>query len=239
MRRPLLVLLLILVALGGLAGGLAWLLDTPRPAPGAARPERLWVALCAVCHGADGRGSIVARALGLLRPHRLRRMALVQHVGGLAGFDGRGEIYVDPPDYAILNPVAPDRVNLGLVVPLRHAVAFRGRMEMFFHARLKQLRHLSPRLEGMRPVGRLRVLGPLAYRVDEPRHAGVALVGDAAGVFDPFTGEGLYTALRSAELLAETAHAALRGGQVSAEALAPYWRGRRRAFGAMGPSPTA
>ena len=107
--------------------------------------------------GADGRGSIVARALGLLRPHRLRRMALVQHVGGLAGFDGRGEIYVDPPDYAILNPVAPDRVNLGLVVPLRHAVAFRGRMETFFHARLKQLRHLSPRLEGMRPVGRLRV----------------------------------------------------------------------------------
>ena len=182
--------------------------------------------------GADGRGSIVARALGLLRPHRLRRMALVQHVGGLAGFDGRGEIYVDPPDYAILNPVAPDRVNLGLVVPLRHAVAFRGRMEMFFHARLKQLRHLSPRLEGMRPVGRLRVLGPLAYRVDEPRHAGVALVGDAAGVFDPFTGEGLYTALRSAELLAETAHAALRGGQVSAEALAPYWRARRRAFAA-------
>ena len=38
---------------------------------------------------------------------------------------------------------------------------------------------------------------------------GVALVGDATGFYDPFTGEGLYTALRSAELLAEVAHAAL------------------------------
>jgi len=67
MRRPLLVLLLILLALGVLAGGLAWLLDTPRPAPGAARPERLWAAFCAACHGADGRGSWRS-ALFLVRP---------------------------------------------------------------------------------------------------------------------------------------------------------------------------
>ena len=30
--------------------------------------------------GADGRASVVARALGLVRPHRLRRLALIQHV---------------------------------------------------------------------------------------------------------------------------------------------------------------
>ena len=34
---------------------------------------------------ADGRASVVAHALGLLRPHRLRRMALIQHVRGLEG----------------------------------------------------------------------------------------------------------------------------------------------------------
>src|SRR6185503_16055332 len=37
-------------------------------------------------------------------------------------------------------------------------------------------------------------------------------VGDAAGFYDPFTGEGITLALRSAELAAETADTALRSG---------------------------
>jgi len=180
--------------------------------------------------GADGRASVVAASLGLMRPHRLRRMALIQHVSGLEGLDDRGEIYLDPPDYAILNPVAPGLVNLGLVVPLGHARPFARRLETFFTARLKQLRHLAPRLEGMKPAGRLLVMGPLAYRVSEPRVGGVLLAGDAAGFYDPFTGEGIFTALRSAELLTETAHAALTRDDLSVESLAAYADARGREF---------
>jgi mono/diheme cytochrome c family protein len=65
--RPLLVLVFALAALGVFAGGLAWLLDNPRPLPGASRGERVFVALCAECHGADGRGSWRA-TLFLIRP---------------------------------------------------------------------------------------------------------------------------------------------------------------------------
>jgi mono/diheme cytochrome c family protein len=65
--RPLLVLVLAIVALGVFAGGLAWLLDNPRPLPGASRAERVFGALCAECHGADGRGSWRA-TLFLIRP---------------------------------------------------------------------------------------------------------------------------------------------------------------------------
>jgi flavin-dependent dehydrogenase len=180
--------------------------------------------------GADGRASVVARALGLLRPHRLRRLALIRHVSGIEGLGDRGEIYVDPPDYSILNPVAPGIANLSLVVPLAHAKPFRGRLETFFAARLKQLCHLPGRLAGMRAEGPLMVMGPIAYRVDEPRVGGVLLVGDATGFYDPFTGEGLYTALRSAELLVEVAQPALARGDVSVTALAPYARARRAAF---------
>jgi geranylgeranyl reductase family protein len=179
---------------------------------------------------ADGRASVVARRLGLVWPHPLRRMAFIQDVEGLDALEDRGEIYVDPPDYSILNPVAPGLVNLGLVVPLAHAAPYRGRMEAFFRARLKQLHHLPARLAGMRPAGELMVLGPLAYRVRDPRHGGVLLVGDAAGFYDPFTGEGLFTALRSAELAAAVAHGALERGDVSAAALAPYRQARRLAF---------
>lgn len=180
--------------------------------------------------GADGRQSVVARRLGLVGAHALRRLALIAYVEGLGDFDGLGEIYVDPPDYAILNPVAAGVVSLSLVVPLAHAAPFSGKLEVFFHARLKQLDHLRPRISGLRSLSPVAALGPLAYRVAPPRHGGVFLVGDAAGFYDPFTGEGIYTALRSSELAAEVVHAALKRGDCSARALAPYWRARHEAF---------
>jgi mono/diheme cytochrome c family protein len=66
-RRPLIALALAIAALGVLAGGLAWLLDAPKPPPGADRAQRLYYAFCAECHGVDGRGSWRA-ALFLVRP---------------------------------------------------------------------------------------------------------------------------------------------------------------------------
>jgi len=70
MRRPLAVLAVAIALVGVFTGGLAWLLDTPRPRPGAPREERIYQGLCAPCHGSDGRGSWRA-ALFLLRPGNL------------------------------------------------------------------------------------------------------------------------------------------------------------------------
>jgi menaquinone-9 beta-reductase len=179
---------------------------------------------------ADGRASVIAHRLGCRRPHRLARMALVTYVADVPDCREVGEIFVDPPDYAILNPLAPDRVNLSLVVPLAHAVPWRARLEDFFAARVKQLSHLARRLVGAVRVAPIASLGPLAYRVAPPSEGGVLFVGDAAGFYDPFTGEGIFSALRSAELAAETVVDALRAGDVSAAALSAYDRARRAAF---------
>jgi len=70
MRRPLLALFVILLAIGAFTGGLAWLLDTPKPPAGASSAERLYLGLCSTCHGPDGRGSWRA-ALFLVRPGNL------------------------------------------------------------------------------------------------------------------------------------------------------------------------
>jgi mono/diheme cytochrome c family protein len=70
MRRPALALLVILLGLGIFVGGLAWLLDTPKPPPGTPRVARLYLGLCATCHGEDGRGSWRA-TLFLIRPGKL------------------------------------------------------------------------------------------------------------------------------------------------------------------------
>jgi flavin-dependent dehydrogenase len=68
--------------------------------------------------------------------------------------------------------------------------------------------------------GQVIGIGPLARRVRQPAGAGYALVGDAAGFFDPFTGEGIFRALRSAQLLAASPNT--------------YARDRRQAFSAKG-----
>jgi menaquinone-9 beta-reductase len=178
---------------------------------------------------ADGRASVVAQRLGLRRPHRLRRMALVTYVEDVPDLGQFGEIFVDPPDYAILNPIAPGRANLSIVVPLAHAAPWSGRLESFFDARAQQLPHLARRIAGGRRVAPVRAMGPLAYRVDPPRTGGVLMVGDATGFYDPFAGEGIFNGLRSAELAAETAVRALRHSDLSAAALAGYDRARRQA----------
>jgi mono/diheme cytochrome c family protein len=70
MRRGLVMLVVAVAGLGLFAGGLAWLLNDPRPPAGAPRGERLYYAYCVECHGRDGRGSWRA-ALFLLRPGSL------------------------------------------------------------------------------------------------------------------------------------------------------------------------
>jgi flavin-dependent dehydrogenase len=47
-------------------------------------------------------------------------------------------------------------------------------------------------------------LGPRSWESNQISGPGWALVGDAAGLADPITGEGIYFALKSAEILAQT-----------------------------------
>ena len=96
MRRALLVLALALGGLGLLAGGLAWVLNDPRPPAGASRGERLYFSFCVGCHGVDARGSWRA-ALFLIRPGDLTRTAnqpdryifdIIKHGGAAIGRPG-------------------------------------------------------------------------------------------------------------------------------------------------------
>ena len=143
------------------------------------------------------------------------------------------EMFVGRRGYLGLNPIGGGRTNVALVVPLDRARAARGRPQEFFHEALARVSRREPRgWHAAGWCGDVLATGPFAAWSGRVIADGAALVGDAADFFDPFTGEGIYSALRGAELLADAADAALaRAGPVTAAALAPYRRARRRAFG--------
>lgn len=159
--------------------------------------------------GADGRHSVVARRLGPVHRHRwLDKLALVGHFHGVPHDGPTAEIFLGRERYAILNPLGPDLTNVGLVL---NRTAFRpGEPPARQLARAAAgLPGLAAWLAGARPAGEIRCLGPLAHRASRIVAPGAALLGDAAGFLDPFTGEGIHAALRSAELLARRAVPAL------------------------------
>jgi flavin-dependent dehydrogenase len=181
--------------------------------------------------GADGLRSLVARQLGPRRRGLPRRVAFVAHVADVPALDRVAEMHVGPRGYVGLNPIGHGVANVALVVAAADAVEARGRPAAFFHEQLDRFPGVRGRIDPARVVRPVLATGPFATRASRVVADGALLVGDAAEFFDPFTGEGICSALRGAELVATHAAAALeRPGIVRADALAGYRAARRRLF---------
>lgn len=167
------------------------------------RHRGVWASRVApIVIGADGRHSVVARRIGATTRHAwLDRMACVGYLAGVRRESEVGEVFLGRDRYGILNPVADDLTNVGLVISRREVPRDANPGRLFSHI-AESLPGLSDRLRSARPTAPVRCLGPLAYRATRLAAPGALLVGDAAGFLDPFTGEGIYAALRSAELAA-------------------------------------
>lgn len=182
--------------------------------------------------GADGLRSVVARRLGLAA-HAFwpRRVAFVAHYRGVAGMGRAGEMHVHADGYVGLADVGHGETNVAIVVPARIARDAKGDATGFFDRWLGARTHLTARFAHAERVSAVRATGPFASRARRAWAPGAALVGDAADFFDPFTGEGIYAALRGGELLAPFAVEAVRGdARRHARALVGYEAARRAEF---------
>jgi geranylgeranyl reductase family protein len=160
--------------------------------------------------GADGRRSVVARRLGLLHEHRsLRKFAVRGYWEGMEGLEGRGEMHVGGGGYCGIAPLSATRANVTFVLDRREMAAAGGDLEGFYRRTLGRWPRVSERLAGASLTGPPTAIGPLALEASRVSAPGALLVGDSAGFYDPFTGEGVTLALRSAEMAAEVADRAL------------------------------
>lgn len=181
--------------------------------------------------GADGRNSAVTRALELDAPLRWPcKTGLVAHYRGVTGLDRFGEMHVGHRAYAGLAPLEDGLTNVAVVADARAVEARTGSIEDFFQESIQRLPVVASKLEGAEREGGIRGVSSMAHRVRRTSGDGYLLVGDAASFLDPFTGEGMYEALRGAQLAAPIVVEALKRGDCAAESLDAYRIARRRTF---------
>ncbi len=176
---------------------------------------------------ADGSHAPVTRHLGLVR-ELPEMIAVRRYFAGDTGPADRLEIHFEPdiiPSYTWLFPEGDGYANVGTGAftwrVRRDGVVPREVLARFVagHAATEG------RLARAEPVGPVRGHPLRTWSGGTRTHAERVLVaGDAAGLVNPLSGEGIAAALESGELAATHALAALEAGDFSARALATYSR---------------
>lgn len=181
---------------------------------------------------ASGAASTLAHSTGLLPRAEARvGFAVREYFDGLDALDDLLEIHLPVferqgiyllPSYGWVFPTGPSSANVGIGLFHRERQA---NVRQLYEEFVERLRAEDPRFARARPLARLRG-APLRFDFTPERCTapGLALVGDAAGMISPFTGEGISYALESAKWLAEVVDEQLGGGHRDEVDLRPYVR---------------
>jgi flavin-dependent dehydrogenase len=179
--------------------------------------------------GADGLRSVVARRVTGIRRGARDRLAVVGRYRPEAG-DGRdgsgldrrtGELRLSAAGCLGAAPIEHGLWTVGVVVSLRRAPELSTDPFAFFRATVDGYGFPPPASEAVLHGG-LEVTGPFEVAPRRVTAPGVVLTGDAAGYFDPFTGQGVYRALLTGRLAATAVLTALADPRGAAEARRAY-----------------
>lgn len=128
--------------------------------------------------------------------------AFKSHFHGPPPLDHRVELHAFPGGYCGLVRVDGGRTNCCFLIDAAAARETRGDADALMRAHLFKNPLLQQRLGAAERCADWVATGPLDYAVREPVADGVLLLGDAAGIIDPFCGDGMAMALHSAEIAA-------------------------------------
>jgi menaquinone-9 beta-reductase len=157
---------------------------------------------------ADGANSVVARGLGLTTEGAdLTSVGMRAYFDDVPDLGDRFEVhYFDRelmPAYGWVFPISESRANVGVGIFTSDLKRLRAERHMnlddIFKRFLSKPRFREAKQVSLARAGLLRHSGAIG----RPHDRGVLLVGDAAGLVNPLTGEGLSYALSSGRLAAE------------------------------------
>ena len=175
--------------------------------------------------GADGRHSVVARKAGLAcrRPGSHQHVAFQSHFRAPVTLDHRVQLHLFRDGYCGLVRVDAERANLCIVAGPSTG-RFRRDCEALFAHTVWQNPHFREAGVTPEPLESLQSAHPLQAPANRAAGHGVFLTGDALRVMEPFTGQGIFFALRTGEMAAEAIGHPSRGEERYAAAAAQLYR---------------
>ncbi len=184
---------------------------------------------------ASGRANLTGNQEGLRVIHPdLKKIALFGHFTGVVRDEGEksGDILVVrlANKWFWLIPISATKVSVGCVLDGTEFAAAKTSPEEMFHRIAATSPVLRDRMKHAQLVGEFRTTSDFSYhnrRLTGPR---LLRVGDAAGFMDPIFSAGVFLAMFSGKLAAETLDASLRRPFGTRWRFARY---KRKTFGAL------
>ena len=172
--------------------------------------------------GADGAQSVVARQLGSFKPDRQHYSAGLRiYYEGITSFQESHFIELHffkdvLPGYLWIFPLPNNRANVGIGILSSVVSKKRINLKTILKALIENNPHLSERFRGARPLEVAKGYGlPLGSKKRKISGDRYLLLGDAASLIDPFTGEGIGNAIRSGRVAADHMVNAFRANDFS------------------------
>lgn len=164
---------------------------------------------------ASGQGGVLAKRLGRRSGVAdLENLAVFSHYSDVqldSGIDAGSTLIfrISPTAWLWLIPL-PQAVSIGVVAPASTIWSFGDEPETVLDAAIAASPHLSERMAEATRLIDVHVARDFSYVARQDGGKGWMLVGDALGFIDPVYSSGLFLAVRSAELAADSVDAALK-----------------------------
>ncbi|MCK5077453.1 MAG: NAD(P)/FAD-dependent oxidoreductase, partial [Calditrichia bacterium] len=190
------------------------------------KDEKISEISCKIVVGADGYNSIVAKKLNIFDNDPAHWMISVRgYYKGVTGMSDAIEMHYCReviPGYLWIFPCSGGMANVGVCLPKKYVLMKNINLNKLMDD-LTTKSSFKNRFKNAELIGKVKGWTlPVGTKKRQIHGNGFILTGDAAGLIDPFSGEGIGNALTSAKFASETFKKVFPENDFSAEALKEY-----------------